>query len=165
MPALRSPSPPPQPRQDVTEQKSVRIHAGALVAVSAVRIPPRTTTLPSVFQTIPTAAERAHGRQDDARTSPLQKVVRIHAGAQISVTVVRIRAQDDDAAVRLPDHPGHGRAYPWPPQSPRTNGFHFGNRQHDSQIVNFAAEAGPDPRRRYIAKFVHKSAYELFKPN
>ena len=53
--------------QDDAEQKPVRIHAGALVAVSAVRIPPRATTLPSVFQIIPTTAERTHGRHSRAQ--------------------------------------------------------------------------------------------------
>ena len=58
------------PAQDVTEQKPVRIHAGAQISVTVARIPPRTMTLPSVFQIIPTAAERTHGRHSRARMTP-----------------------------------------------------------------------------------------------
>ena len=100
-------------RQDDAEQNPVRIHAGALVAVSAARNAPRTMTLPSVFQTIPATAERAHGRHSRARTS---------SGLSGSMPALRSPSPPsgsrpgDDAAVRLPDHPDRRRAYPWPPQ-------------------------------------------------
>ena len=134
-------------------------------------------TLPSVFQTIPAAAERTHGRHSRARMTPSRRwsgsmpALRspspppgsrpgrrrcrpsLRASAAEGGPDPRRRsdlrhgrqerAQGDDAAVRLPDHPGHGRACPRPPQPRQDDAEQKSVRIHAGALVAVSAPRIP----------------------